>query len=255
MALEYNEMFENFSRGWTYYDIGYFINPKRTVGISEVSMLGELHNKAALIAIFDMYFNPDPLVAPESKDFAIEKLEQYIDIYKQRGYNVNIIPENFYSYLTYIMMDYFLQAYKSQNTKVDNYTVDLTKTTGYKPQFEYGIDTRNPSRTIRSLSMVDKLEYMKSILIQYGNIDSLGSANEKTIYTSKFNVNEYFYNYLLMDFNVFTLPKKVYDKKTETFIDYTKNPFLESDKETRLKEEISIIKKYVTTEDRHKYFR
>ena len=105
------------------------------------------------------------------------------------------------------------------------------------------------------MSKTDKLAIIKSILIQYGNIDSIESSVKNTIYTSKFNIYDYFYNYLLMDYNIVVLPKKVYDNNTQTFIDYSQNQFLKSDKEMRLKEEIKSIKKEVPKQYRKEYFR
>ena len=76
-------------------------------------------------------------------------------------------------------------------------------------------------------------------------MDSLESSMPNTILTSKFNVYDHFYNYLLMDFNVQVIPKRIYDSVTEKFIVYKQNEFLVSDNELILKEEIASIKKLV----------
>ena len=58
-----------------------------------------------------------------------------------------------------------------------------------------------------------------------------------------------------MDYNIVVLPKKRYDNNTQTFIDYNQSPFLKSDNEMRLKDEIQSIKKLVKLKDRPDYFR
>ena len=72
---------------------------------------------------------------------------------------------------------------------------------------------------------------------------------------SKINIYERFYNYLLMDFTIQRVPKKIYDPKLERFVDYNRSEFLMPDSELRLKEEIEAIKKHVKIKDRPKFFR
>ena len=96
---------------------------------------------------------------------------------------------------------------------------------------------------------------MKSVLIQACDVDSLEGSMPNTIQTSKINIYERFYNYLLMDFTIQRVPKKIYDPKLERFVDYNRSEFLMPDSELRLKEEIEAIKKHVKIKDRPKFFR
>ena len=97
--------------------------------------------------------------------------------------------------------------------------------------------------------------WLKEILIKICNCDSIENQLYRTITTSKFNVYETFYDFLLMDYSIFQLSKKVYDAEKQVYIDYKQNDFFISDSELRLKMELEAIRKEVSKRDRAKYFR
>ena len=260
MTLEYNPSFSEVgSEGWFDGCRGYFINPKNT-NIDILNMLGECHNKDSMVRIFDDYFNPYPSEAFYNKDYVIMNLVKRIKCYIEKGYALPT-KYNFSNYCDFVLLSYFLKAYQSPNTKMWNNGMDVVElgiTTGYNPKFdysEYNMMEDYYGYKTRYISKLDKLNIIKSILIQYGNIDSIESSMHNTILTSKFNVYEYFYNYLLMDYDIIILPKKTFDRNHQIFVDYEQNKFLKSDKEIRLKDEIQSIRKLVKIGDRVNYFR
>ena len=97
------------------------------------------------------------------------------------------------------------------------------------------------------------LNDLKDTLVQYLGYDSVESQLPKYITTSCINVNERFYNYKLMDFRIFQIPKMIYDPSDMI---YKPMPVIyQTEKEEILEKEIESIKKMVKLEDRYKYFR
>ena len=96
---------------------------------------------------------------------------------------------------------------------------------------------------------------LKDILVQACNYDSIESQLYRTITTSKFNIYETFYDYILHDYKIYQIPKKVYDEHQERYIDWQQSPFMISDKELRLKKELETIYKNVPLEERKQYCR
>ena len=94
---------------------------------------------------------------------------------------------------------------------------------------------------------------LKDILVQACNYDSIESQLYRTITTSKFNIYETFYDYILNDYTIHQIRKKVYDEEQEKYIDYQQSPFMISDKELRLKEELESIRKNVPLDERKQY--
>ena len=68
--------------------------------------------------------------------------------------------------------------------------------------------------------------------------------------TSKQNYSEYFYNYLLMDFNVDVVPKNIYSLDNSSITSYTRIKSYD-----KYEEEIKQIKKTIPREKRCIYFR
>lgn len=98
------------------------------------------------------------------------------------------------------------------------------------------------------------LSVFKDVMVQYLGYHSVERL-PRTITTSEFNIYETFYNYLLNDYNIVQIPKMFYDDNKKMYIEYTKNNFLVSDKELRLKDEVQAIKKLVPPEKRYQYYR
>ena len=254
MTLDYNPKFKDYSTGWTRYFCGLFIDP-RTSDVSITNANAVDHDQDLIIRTFKEFFNPTPIDAPASKEETISILNRRIQYIK------SLKKIDTTQYISLKLYNYFLKAYQSSLTKMWNNGIDVVElddTTGYHPIFEYaywGNDYSLDEYKSRFLSNEDKYSILKSILIQACDIDSLEGSVPNTIYTSKNNIYETFYNYYLMDFDIVTIPKKVFDQTSQRFIDYEQNSFFVSDKEIRLKEEIKSIKRLVPLEDRPKYFR
>ena len=140
-------------------------------------------------------------------------------------------------------------------------------------------NSREKEEFYYSYLIVHLMSYFKDICVQYLGYDSIERAwriydvnlfnnihdasngyafsnNPRIIVTSEKNVNERFYNWLLMDWTIQQIPKKVWDDKNKKFIDedYIFN-YINRDKEEIYGKEIESIKRLVKKEDRYKYFR
>lgn len=91
-------------------------------------------------------------------------------------------------------------------------------------------------------------------LVQLLNFDKVERL-PKTITTSKVNINEAFFNYLIMDFNIVQIPKVGFDVTTSDFNYLYPNEFIQYDKEKEFEENIQLIKKYIPLSERPKYFK
>lgn len=140
------------------------------------------------------------------------------------------------------LVRYLINVYKSKHLIYDRYNgkFDMTKVTGLPtvPDYYYG---RN--------------RLLKDILVQACNYDSVESQLYRGITTSKFNIYETFYDYILHDYTIYQIPKKVYDPKEERYIDITRSEFLIPDSELRLKQELDAIRASVPLEERKVYCR
>lgn len=76
-----------------------------------------------------------------------------------------------------------------------------------------------------------------------------------TITTSKINIYETFYNYLLMGFNIVKIPGVVYNQERGDFCYYQPSDFIITSKEQEFKEEIKLVKRYIPLSERPKYFK
>ncbi len=86
--------------------------------------------------------------------------------------------------------------------------------------------------------------------------DSYFYRTPRIITTSYNNINERFYNYLLMEWAIHKIPRYVWN---DSLLRFEQEPayieFFQSEKENILGEEIKSIKKLVPLKDRYKYFR
>lgn len=259
MTLPYDDIYDEYSKGFGYFDNGFFINNIGT-GIRGIDPDLTGHDSDKVFGLFEYWFNPEDRNAPYSKNKAIEILKGNIK------YLLNLENINFEDYIKLKLCQYFLQVYKSENTKMRENgkdVVELFETTGYWPDVYYK-DSDECSWYLpkRLMFTTELMEILKSILVQSCSIDSLEIAHSiyekklsKTILTSKFNQYETFYNFYLMDYNIQTVPQKIYNPKTQKFEEYAQNKFLIPDSEIRYKDEIDSIKRLVPLKDRHKYFR
>lgn len=140
------------------------------------------------------------------------------------------------------LVKYLINVYKSKYGIWDseNGIVDFSKVTGIMS-------------TDRNAFGRDRL--LKDILVQACDYDAIESQLYRAITTSKFNIYETFYDYILHDYKIYQIPKKVYDKQIETYIDWKQSPLMISDKELRLKRELESICNAVPLEERDQYCR
>lgn len=122
------------------------------------------------------------------------------------------------------------------------------------------------------------LSYFKDICVQYLGYDSIERfkpngtkikipyyyedynydflANPRVITSSYLNINERYYNYLLMNWEVHRLPRYNYNEKTGIYEKESEFfTYYQSEKERNLEFEIKNIKKIVPIKERYKYFR
>ncbi len=127
--------------------------------------------------------------------------------------------------------------------------------------------------------MIQLMPYLKDICVQYLGYHSIERAipnkdlilfnninepsngytfarNPKSILTSEPNVNEVFYNWLLMDWEIKRLPRFYwYDKEKRFELESPIMTYHQTDEEEILSKEIQAIKRRVPKEERYKYFR
>lgn len=135
---------------------------------------------------------------------------------------------------------YLINVYRSKLGTWDwkNEIADFSQVTGI-------LDT--------SMESFGRNRLLKDILVQACNYDAIESQLYRTITTSKFNIYETFYDYILHNYKIQQIPKKVYDEKAEKYIDWIQSPFMVSDKELRLKKELDSICRSVPLEERKTY--
>lgn len=232
---------------------GRFIDP-RNCRITFIDPSLSSHDADPILKVFRRWFNPEGKYAPYGKERAIKILKDNIKNYFEIGIN-NLSTDAYFELKLWL---YFLNVYQSCNTKMRSdklNVVDLSYTTGYYPEFMYSDSDIPFYYPKRWMWEEDEIDILKSILVQACDVDSLESAMPKTILTSKFNIYETFYNYLLNDYKIQVVPKKAYDFKEQRFIDFKLNEFFVPDSELRLKDEIEAIRKRVPREERSRFYR
>lgn len=254
MTLPYIKDYEEYGNTRMHNIHGSFIDPQ--LGrLNFINPKLSSHDEDPILKTFRYWFNPKSRYAPYSKEEAIKILRNNIKYYQ----NLGIKQLSSDAYFQFKLNYYFLQVYLSKKTNIRDgiNVVDLSYTTGYYPEFEYFDDSDAYSFNYpeRAMFEEDELDILKSILVQACDVDSLELAIPKTILTSKFNIYETFYNYLLNDYKIQVVPKKVYDSKEQRFINFKLNEFLVPDSELRLKDEIEAIRKRVPREERSRFYR
>lgn len=197
------------------------------------------HAAGFVIPFFRAYMHPDEeTLWYYKKEEMLENLLGWKEALLTRTYDVNPKEQQ----MRLALVKYFINVYKSKNTVWDYRKgyADLSKTTGI-PNIEENWQGRDVT--------------LKSVLVQACNHDAIESARYRTITTSKFNIYETFYDYILHDWEIFQIPKKVYDENLEQYIDWKQEEWFISDKELRLKDELTSICREVPLEERHQYCR
>lgn len=118
--------------------------------------------------------------------------------------------------------------------------------------------SNNPKQALKSLKEllknVQEEDFFTDVLVQNMNYDLIEEIIPNTIITSKNNINETFFNYLIMDFNVKQIPKIVFNQDKQQFV-YKDNEFIKLHRDVEYEEEINLIKKYIPMNERKNYFK
>lgn len=93
------------------------------------------------------------------------------------------------------------------------------------------------------------------MLIQFIGFDKIETQLSKTITTSKPNIYEEFFNPLLMGYNVVQLPKLIFEESKQQFKWIYPKDFINSGINKECENEIKLIKKHITFNERSKYLR
>lgn len=196
------------------------------------------HAGGFVIPFFTHYITPEKDMRYFSKDEYLNSLINWEKALTTKTYDVKLKEQKMRLYL----VRYLINVYRSKHGiwDLENEIVDFSQVTGI-------LDTN------RNLFGRDRL--LKDILVQACNYDAIESQLYRTITTSKFNIYETFYDYILHDYKIYQIPKKVYDVQSEKYINWEQNSFMVADKELRLKEELESICSNVPLEERKAYCR
>lgn len=238
MTYFYDDYVEQYGKFDKFSGYGTYIMPNGTL-FDVDSFASVAHAGGFVIPFFRSYMHPDK---DEINFYSKEELLGYLISWKEalltKKYDVNPKEQQMRLHL----VQYFINIYKSNKSiwDLENERVDFSEVTGI-PNIEenwYGRDVT-----------------LKSVLVQACNYDSIESQRYRTITTSKFNIYETFYDYILHDYQIFQIPKKVYDENLQQYIDYKQSIWFISDKELRLKAELESICKEIPLEERNQYCR
>ncbi len=98
------------------------------------------------------------------------------------------------------------------------------------------------------------IDWFKTILIQYLHYHYVSRIG-LDIYTSSFTPNETFYNYKLYGYNIYSLPKMIWNEDKKQYEEIKQNDFFTKEREQILNDEIESIKRKVPLQERKKYFK
>ena len=121
----------------------------------------------------------------------------------------------------------------------------------YRQIFDSNFDTD----TLLS-QLLDNCKEEKDVLVQVLNYDKIESTLRNRITTSKCNVNEYFFNYLIMGYNISQVPKLTLLKSENKFVISKHDKFSCEkirDENSDYAKEVKLIKKLVPLNQRDKY--
>lgn len=140
------------------------------------------------------------------------------------------------------LVKYLINVYKSKYAIWDdiNRYVDLSNVTGIPNGTE---------------NLFGRDRFLKDVLVQACNYDSVESQLYRAITTSKFNIYETFYDYMLHDYRIFQIPKMVYDDNLEKYVFWSQPDWMITERELRLKDEVESIRRMVPLNERGQYCR
>ena len=207
----------------------------------------------------------------------IERMNFFISFYVKNNFE-DFYKRDVYEKLAYDLICLFQKTYSNDDffnsigmvPKVLDKSTVLDK---YKGRYEDGDKLYYGYLTVQLMS------YMKDICIQYLGYHSLERAipnadlnihnnifecsngytfadNPRTITTSEPNVNDTFYNWLLMDWEIQQVPRYYWNENEKCFeLESEILKYYETEKEKILGKEIASIKRLVPLKERPKYFR
>ena len=218
---------------------GTYITPKGT--LFDVNEYSEIAHAGGFVIPFYMRFiNPDEdIIRDSTRKKQLQKLKRWKkELLKEQNKEINSKAQQ----MRLDLVCYLINIYKSKYIIWDqeNKYVDLSYATGIKKETE---------------DFIGRDRILKDVLVMACNYDSIESALYRTITTSKFNIYETFYDYILHDYKIYQIPKQIYDKKQGKYIHWSLPDYMISDKELRLKMELESICKTVPLEERDKYRR
>ena len=135
--------------------------------------------------------------------------------------------------------------------------VDIKKEIiGYSTKEIFGVSKGlNSIMDISDLNLKQLLTNKDDLLVQFMDFDKIETTQYKTITTSKLNVNESFFNYLIMDYDIYQIPKYIIDKQNRSIKNIQCDLISNSSKERQFEEEIKLIKKYIPIDKRIDYMK
>jgi len=193
------------------------------------------HGGGFVIPFFRRYMHPEKLdVIFYTKEEQLENLLEYEKTFSIEEDNVNIKEQK----MRLRLVRYLINVYRSKRTVYDyrNDTIHFEET--------IGIPTVDQNWSGRDF-------LLKDILVQACGYDAVESQLYRTITTSKFNIYETFYDYILHDYKIFQLPKKIYSEKEERYMDWVQPDWYVPEKELRLKAELEAICRTTPLEEKN----
>ena len=139
--------------------------------------------------------------------------------------------------------NYFLKLLENSN--------DIKKALKNHPYFDHNISDLSENELIDLITD----EFMKDFAVLTIGFDKIETQVNNTITTTKMNPYEFYFNYLIMGYNIVQIPKVIFDNKKQAFIITDTNEYsLASHYDKKYKEEADLIKRKVPYSERYKYF-
>lgn len=197
------------------------------------------HGGGFVIPFFRHYMHPSAEdVFLNTKEEYLSYLQNWEYCLRTQSYDVSLKEQK----MRLALVRYLINVYQSSKTVWDrkNEIADFAEATGIANN-EYNWQGYDVT--------------LKTILVSACNYDAIESNRYRTITTSKFNIYETFYDYILHDYQVFQVPKHIFSQEADTYVTWTQSPFLVSSKELRLKAELDAICRNYPLEQREQFCR
>lgn len=134
----------------------------------------------------------------------------------------------------------------------------LVDITGYKNKDVFGVIVgQEPIIEVADTYLSLTLKNKNDFLVQVVGFDKIETQLNKVITTSKLNINETFFNYLLMEWKIYQLPRYVIDqdnKKLKEINNFDYSIANNSGLEREMDKEIQLVKKLIPISKRPNYF-